>query len=83
MRQQRLEGQRHTPDRARCNQKSAMFQEKVQVAQLRLGDPALQAYILCINGRLDAAKFARLQDATEKDNILRVAIGHVVVKEDM
>ena len=84
MRRQRLEGQRHTLDQARCSQKSAILpgiQEKVQAAQLRLGDPSLQARGLCTSGRPDATKYARLQDATGKDSIQQVAVGHVVVKE--
>ncbi len=82
MQRRRLEEPRHIRYQARCNQESAKSQEKVKVAQSRLGDPSSQAHRPYMHG-IQASTLAQLQDAIEKDSTRMVAIGHVVVKEVM
>ena len=71
---------RHIRDQARYSQESAIFQEKVKIAQPRQGDLALQAHSQHMLG-IHSLASAQLQDATEKDSTHMDATGHVVARE--
>ena len=82
MLRRRSEEPRHIRDQARYSQESAIFQEKVKIAQPRLGDLAFQARSHHMHG-IQATISARIQDAIDQDSTSTLAIGHVVVREDL